>query len=419
MKHIVVTECFDSIPISDTTPKGCLTSAEADELVAYVRKHRLDEDNIMVSRHEIVFINYVGFIQLRTCSIEILPKVSGNDPGQSRRVLLRMLQRSGFLDIHESQISRLMVEKTNLFEIIAYLFTAKLSVELRKGLVRSYKREHGDLQLVRGKIDIQRQIRRESMMQPGVSCVYDEFEVDNPLNQVLKAGLQIVRSRSVNSSTKKQALNSLAIMDEVDSVPIAEEHLDRIGFDRTNRRYQHSFQLAKLLINRSSPLFSQGGSSNSSILFKMNELFEAYIAYLVRKNWNDVKVKDRSCKLLIKEGSDRGVFQLEPDILVVNRYGKQIIIDTKWKTIHSDRSRHGVKREDFFQMYAYLTRYKEVSEVVLLYPHHEGINASGVQLESWYLEGEPGKKLKVYSIHYEDEQSAEEELKGMIDSLKS
>ncbi|CAM4490028.1 5-methylcytosine-specific restriction enzyme subunit McrC [Paenibacillus endophyticus] len=418
MKHIVVTECFDSIPISDIMSKGCLTAVEADELVGYVRKHRLDGDNIIVSRQEIVFINYVGFIQLRSCSIEILPKVSGNDPVQSRRVLLRMLQRSGFLDIHESQISRLTIEKMNLFEIIAYLFTSKLSVELRKGLVRSYRREHGDLQLVKGKIDIQRQVRRESMMQPGVSCVYDEFEVNNPLNQVLKAGLQIVRSRSMNSSTKKKAMSSLTIMDEVDSVLIAIEQLDLIGFDRTNRRYQHSFQLAKLLINRSSPLFSQGGSTNSSILFKMNELFEAYMAYLVRKNWHDVTVHDRSCKLLIKEGSERGVFQLEPDILVINRQGKQIIIDTKWKMIHSDRSRHGVKREDFFQMYAYLTRYKDVSEVVLLYPYHEGINASGVQLESWYLEGEPGKKLKVYSIHYEDEQSAEEELKGMIDSIK-
>lgn len=419
MKHLITTECFDSIPISNTMLQGCLTSVEADELAAYVRKNRLDGDNIIVSRHEVTFINYVGFIQLRSCSIEILPKVSSNDLVQSRKVLLRMLQHSGFLDIHESHISQLTVEKMNLFEIIAYLFTSKLSAELRKGLVRSYRREHGELQLVRGKIDIQRQLRRESMMQPGISCIYDEFEVNNLLNLVLKTGLQIVKSRSVISSTKKQALNSLMLMDEVKLVPIVVEHLDRIRFDRTNRRYQHSYQLAKLLINRSSPLFSQGNSNNSSILFKMNELFEAYIAYLVRKNWKEVTIQDRSHKLLVKSSTDRGVFQLEPDILVVNRQRKCIIIDTKWKTIHSDRFRHGVKREDFYQMYAYLTRYKDVSEVILLYPHHEGITSSGDCLESWYLEGDQGKKLKVFSIHYEDEQTAEKELKGIIDSHSS
>jgi 5-methylcytosine-specific restriction enzyme subunit McrC len=419
MKRLVVTECFDSIPISETMSHDCLTSSEADELASYIRKHRLDEDNILVSRHEVVFINYVGFIQLRSCSIEILPKVSGNDPAQSRRVLLNMLHRSGFLDIHESQISQLMIEKLNLFEIIAYLFTTKLSAELRKGLVRSYRREQDELQMVRGKIDIQRQIRRESLKQPGISCIYDEFEVNHPLNQVLKAGLQIVRKRSETPSTKKQAIHSLALMDDVELVHIAIDQLDRIGFDRTNRRYQRSFQLAKLLINRASPLFAKGKSDNSSILFKMNDLFEAYITHLVQKNWGEVTIKDRSCKLLIKEGSDRGAFQLEPDIIVRDRNGERIIIDTKWKMIHSNRSRHGVKREDFYQMYAYLTRYKDVKEVILLYPHHEGITGSGEILESWYLEGIPEKKLRVYSIQYEDELRAEEELYGIIDSIST
>ena len=145
MKHLVVTECFDSIPISDTQCQRCLTSLEADELVSYVRRHALDEDGIHVSRNEVIFINYVGFIQLRSCSIEILPKVSGDDIRRSRLVLLRMLQRSGFLNIHESQVSQLMVEKMNLFEIIAFLFTEKLALELRKGVYKSYQRESGDL----------------------------------------------------------------------------------------------------------------------------------------------------------------------------------------------------------------------------------------------------------------------------------
>jgi 5-methylcytosine-specific restriction enzyme subunit McrC len=75
----------------------------------------------------------------------------------------------------------------------------------------------------------------------------------------------------------------------------------------------------------------------------------------------------------------------------------------------------GVQREDFYQMYAYLTRYPQAETVILLYPHHEGIfMPSGTCLESWHLENDKEKKLKVYSLDYEDERKAIGELSSML-----
>jgi 5-methylcytosine-specific restriction enzyme subunit McrC len=418
MKHLVVTECFGSIPITMVAQtEDCLTPEEADDLAAYIRNTTLDEDSILISRHEVIFINYVGFIQLRTCSIEILPKVTGDNQQHSRRVLLLMLQRSGFLDIHESEIGKLTSEKINLFEILAYLFINKLSHELRKGVYRNYRREQGDLQLVRGKIDMNRQLRRESTMQAGISCIYEEFQVNNSLNQIIKSALLVVMNRCRYSATKKRAAGMLSYMDEVVMPPGSTSLNERVHFDRTNRRFEPCYLYAKLLLGRSAPISSPGVNKSSSILFKMNDLFEAYIAYLARKLWKKVVLKDRSHKLLVKEGSTRGVFQLEPDLLITTKTGYGIIIDTKWKMIFSRLSRHGVKREDFFQMYAYLTRYETVRDVILLYPHHDGIDSSGVCLESWHLEGDAGKRLKVFSINYEDEQVAMKELDRIIESI--
>ncbi|MGM0882452.1 MAG: McrC family protein [Bacillota bacterium] len=415
MKHLVITECVDSIPIAASLRHDTLTPVEADELSTYILNNELDEDGIIISRHNVTFINYVGFIQLSTCSIEILPKVSGGDPAHSRRVLLRILQRTGYLDIHESQISQLTIEKLDLYEIIAYLFVAKLSNEIRKGVFHSYQEDRDDLQLIRGKIDITRQILRESAKLSGVSCVYDEFHRDNPLNQIMKAALQITLARCAYTETRKRATHCLMLLDDVGDVPVDRNMLDSILFNRTNRRFQDSFNLAKLLLTHSAPVSSQGRRRNSSLLFKMNDLFEAYIALLAQNVSDRVTVKDRRYKLLIKEDTGRGAFQLEPDLLIENQMGKQIIVDNKWKFIQSRRSRHGVKREDFYQMYAYLTRYKEVDTVILLYPHHDEVHhASGHCLESWYLEEQSAKKLKVYSIDYEDEQKAEQELFNII-----
>jgi 5-methylcytosine-specific restriction enzyme subunit McrC len=160
MKHLIVTECFGSIPIN-LDDDVALTPSEADELSRYVRVSRLDEDLIRISRTDVTFINYVGFIQLASCSIEVLPKVAGNNPVHSRRVLLRMLQRTGYLDIHEGQLALLVTEKMNLFEIIAYLYTGKLIKELNKGVYHAYRVQQEELQCVRGRIDLVSQLRRE------------------------------------------------------------------------------------------------------------------------------------------------------------------------------------------------------------------------------------------------------------------
>jgi 5-methylcytosine-specific restriction enzyme subunit McrC len=414
MKRLKVVECFESIPISDEYIEA-MSSAEADELSRYVKVSGLDEKLIQISRTEVTFINYIGFIQLATCSIEILPKVTGDDPVKSRLVLLRMLQRTGYLDILESDIGLLVTEKMNLFEIIAYLFTSKLLKQFNRGVHHAYQIQHDDLQSVRGRINLVNQIKKSYTMSTSISCTFDEFQMNNALNQFLKTATNHIMALTMHMETRKKASQALLYLDEVKDVSKQHIFREKITFDRRNMRFQESWRLANFILTQSAPVSSVGKTKSSSILFKMNDLFEMYVAYLVKKVTSHVEVKDRSHKLLIKDETERGAFQLEPDLLIGKINGKRIIIDTKWKRIDSNYFRHGVQRDDFYQMYAYLTRYTAVETVILLYPHHSGIaKKSGSCLESWHLEQEERKKLKIYTINYEDEIKAIKELKEMI-----
>ncbi len=414
MKHLIVTECFETIPISIDS-ENALTPNEADELSRYIRTAGLDEDLVGITRTGVTFVNYVGFIQLSSCSIEILPKVTGDNPIQSRKVLLRMLQRTGYLDIHESQIGLLVTEKMNFFDIIAYLYSGKLLKELNKGVHHAYRVQNDELQIVRGRIDLVQQIRRAYSKSTAVNCIYDEFHSDNAFNRFLKAAAKRVVTFSRHQETRKKASQALLYFDDVED-PLDSSLMHKpFIFDRSNKRFQESWRIARLILSQSAPLSSAGRTKNTYILFKMNDLFEMYVAFLMKKTGRDVVVKDRSYKLLIKEGNQRGAFQLEPDLLIRSTDGSNVIIDTKWKRIDSAIARHGVQREDFYQMYAYLTRYDDVGTVILLYPHHEGISKrSGPCLESWHLEEDEDKKLKVFSLDYEDEQKAINELSTML-----
>lgn len=417
MKHLVVTEAFGSIRIKEVG-EDCLTPWEADELADYVFIKDLDKDNIYISRNEVRFINYVGYIRLSSCSIEILPKVNGNNNEHSRKVLLDLLNCTGFLKINGSELSELSLHRENLLEIIGYLFSKKLYKEVKKGLYQSYIKEEDHLHQIRGKIDVKKQIRNNASRSTAVACKFDEFKIDNSLNRIFKMANTVLLRNVKYNETQRLLLHGIVQFDEVSSTPITTYQLENIHFNRNNQRFYDSFLLAKLILSGSSSTFQSGTSRNFSFLFKMNELFEEYIAYLVKQVTSHVKIKDRRYRLMVNDKTGYKNFQLEPDLLINKNFDKQLIIDTKWKRYDPASTSHGVQRSDLYQMYAYLTRYDKVQTVILLYPYDSSKNfKSGECLNSWHLDGNSNKKIKCYTINYENEKKALEEIKAITQEI--
>lgn len=303
----------------------------------------------------------------------------------------------------------------NLFDILAYLYTGKLLKECFKGIHRAYRVQHEPLQSVRGRIDLVETAKKAYTKTTAISCIYDDFHSDTPLNRILKAALRRIIRLARHTEIRTRASQALCHLDEVMDVDVRRLRQEDILFDRRNDRFQACWRLAQLILSQSAPSFSAGNMKSSSILFKMNDLFERYIAYLSKRLFRQVVSQDRSYKLLINEGTERGTFQLQPDLLIQDEHQTPVLMDTKWKRIDSSYHRHGVQREDFYQMYAYLTRYPDVNTVILLYPHHDGIaQSSGVCLESWHLEENRNQRIKVYTVDYEDESKALRELTWMV-----
>jgi 5-methylcytosine-specific restriction enzyme subunit McrC len=418
MKHLVVTEGFGSLPIKPTG-KTSLTAKEADELEEHVVMKGLDSANILISRTKAKFINYVGYIQLSTCSIEILPKVRGNNVEHSRRVLIRLLNRTGFTKINESEIGDLSLLKESLLEILGFFYAKKLSKELKKGLYQYYVVENDNLQRIRGKINIKEQIQNSANRSTSVSCQYDNFTTDNPLNQIFKATIMVLIRNISYSETQRLLRHEMGVFDEVSTGYTPSNTFDLISFHRNNQRFYESFLLAKLILSGMASTSNSGSARNFSILFKMNELFEEYISVLVKQITPDVTVKERKYKLLVNKQTGRKNFLLEPDLVIRSKFGGHLIIDTKWKRFDPTNASHGVQRSDLYQMYAYLTRYKLVQTVVLLYPYgHSSNYKSGACLNVWNLDDDENKKIKCYTVNIEDERQALKELRGIISCNK-
>lgn len=409
MRHITVQECYDSISISNSLGEKTITEKEADELYKYVISQNLDMENIICGRDTITFINYVGYIKLSTVDIEILPKISinKNDDEIGRKVLLHMLSRSGILSVKYSDISSLNIYKMNLNEILAFLFAQKLYRELTKGPYQEYIYVEENAATLKGGLLVQQHIKNLASYKPKAFCRYEEFSIDNTLNVILSYCIRILIKNIRNPETIKLLRHTQDYFIDVTEREISSHEIINYKFNRLNSRFEDIFILAKMIILGHSSIGSVGDEKSYSILFKMNEVFEKYISKLVAINLEDsiVYFQHSKYKLLVNEDTNNSIFRLMPDIVIEKDGVESIIIDTKWKSVSSVYNRHGVKRDDLYQMYAYLTRYPNVKTVILLYPHNEKVEIKDKKyLESWYLDNDKSKKIRVYTVDLESEE---------------
>lgn len=400
---------------------GCekiISRREAHELYNYAISKKLDMDNILWERDTLRFINYVGYIRLSTVSIEILPKISLNDSAElERKALLNMLSKCGILKVYYSEISSLKLYKESLNEILAYLFSKKLQKELRKGVYGEYVYIEENINSLKGSLRVQEQIKNIASHSSKAFCRFEEFSRDNKLNKILSFFVKGVMKNVKNRETLKLLRISEMILGEVDERSVTLNEVNNFSFNRLNKPFEDAFTLGKMIVLGESALGSLGGNKAYSILFKMNEIFEIYIGKLLKELLYEetVHMQHSKYKLLIKEESNRGVFKLIPDIVIEKNGIERVIIDTKWKRVESKFNRHGVKREDLYQMYAYLTRYKNARTVILIYPYNERIEGEdGEYLESWYLEDDQHKRLRVYAVNLENEKETLKSLDKIV-----
>lgn len=417
MKHIVLTECYDTIRITEDDGDKTISPSQADELGSFIETQNLKREYINWGNKSITFVNYVGYIQCSTFSIEILPKITlHNDFSHMRKVLIGMLNECGYINVTTSNMAQLQLMDGSLLEIFGRIYAATLFLELNKGITMRYQQVENNLMALKGALIIPKHIKENLSRNKKYMayCEYEERIVDYELNQIFMAANKLLLKSIKNLETQKMLKQMDHMLDGVTLKSFSKKQLIRIKLDRTNKRFELPLLLAKQFLMNVTASFSAKNETSFSLLFEMNDLFEKYMTTLIKKlTEHTVHEQHNKYRLLVKEKNKRDIFQLKPDIVVDNGT-TQIIIDTKWKSLTTG-NRSGVKREDLFQMYAYLTRYDHIQTAILLYPQQLALDLDyNKQIESWYLHADEEKKLKVYAVSLESKSQTVEELSQIL-----
>lgn len=322
-------------------------------------------------RKSFVAKNFVGVVCLGRDQIEVLPKIE-SETTQVRKNLSSMIATALDMDLHAAGLGQMDKTDDSVLEILIRLFCRRMWSMVHRGLVRRYLGRSENLSVLRGRLSVARQIRMNLSRPDRLACDFDEFSENNLINQVLKAALRVLLPIARSPGNQRNVAELLFCFQEVDDLALAAIPWHSLATDRLTRHLDPLLNLARVFIEGRSQDVLSGASSGFTLLFDMNELFEAYVGAVARKVFSGASVKvslQGPHRYLAQRPDGVAAFQLRPDIVVSDGSQIRFIVDTKWKRLKPADFRDGVASSDVYQMYAYSSRY-QAPEVVLLYPHH-------------------------------------------------
>lgn len=407
-KYITLREGFDYLCIGNE--KNNLTEREFQSLSKYIEEN-LSSQLVVFGYKCLRFINYVGVIALDNLVIEILPKISlSGEASEDRRALIFMLSKCRKLNIRAEEFMGSNSINKTLIDIIGEIFYRELSREVQKGIYNEYVSVENSIGNIKGKLLVTKHSKVNRFNKSKAYCAYDEFTEDNFFNRILKRTLDYLLREVKNERLKSNLRILERSFEEVSDEFIDKHYLNRYKLNRRNERFKNSFELAKMILNGSMGDNSKGKDFGFTLLFEMNYLYEEYIGVVLKEIMCEeedtfVSTQEKSKYLLYNQKRNREEISLKPDIVVYKGGIPKIIIDTKWKR-GTRNGKENYSQGDVYQMYAYITSYKECEKCVLLYPKEED---GGEVL--WSVKGYDNKDILMRSV---DLSSYEKTKEGLL-----
>ena len=307
--------------------------------------------------------NYVGVLQTKGgLTIEILPKIADKtDTDKSKAVFIKMLRTLKNFPFKSSNLASLKTQNLPLLEIFISMFLCELEALVKKGIKSDYVALEENLNFLKGKLNINEQIKRNSVHKERFYVGYSEFLSDIKINRIIKTTLKFLYKKS-NSSKNQQKIRELLFMfDEVSTCDDYKDFFEKLIINRQVKHYEQTLLWCKIFLLGNSFTPHKGDDLAFALLFDMNALFESYVGNFIKKKFSGI-ILQHSEKHLVENPKS---FRLRPDIFLKDKF----IADTKWKIISSSND---ISQADLYQLYAYGKKH-ECSKLYLIYPKIEGV----------------------------------------------
>ena len=350
--------------------------------------------------------NYVGVLQTKSgLTIEILPKIADKtDTDKSKAVLIKMLKSLKKFPAKSSNLANLKTQNLPLLEIFISMFLCELETLVKKGIKSDYVTLEENLNFLKGKLNINEQIKRNSIHKERFYVEYSEFLSDIKINRIIKTTLKFLYKKSISSKNQQKIRELLFMFDEISTCSDYKNFFTNYAVNRQVKHYEQALLWCKIFLLGNSFTPHKGDDLAFALLFDMNALFESYVGNFIKKKLPGTILQHQE-KYLIEKPRE---FRLKPDIFLEGKF----IADTKWKIIRQDinesEKKYKISQADLYQLYAYGKKY-ECGELYLIYP-----KIDGAKQELMKIKYEKDMQLEILYFNLENDSNNDELIKNLL-----
>ncbi|WP_285658367.1 McrC family protein, partial [Helicobacter bizzozeronii] len=270
----------------------------------------------------------------------------------------------------QSQFSQLHSAHLPLLDVFIHMFLEECAQLIKRGLKRDYLSVSENRPFLKGKLEFANHLKYNLIHKERFYTTSDEYSLDNPPNRLIKSTLEMLKTLSLSPKSQEKLNSVRFVFDEVQPSKNIDADFAKSTHASRFKEYENLLAWCDLFLRKKSLTPYSGASRAHALLFPMEQLFESFVGYWLRKSLEGygVGLQKQNRKYLMLDQQNRKCFEMLPDI-VLKKDRRIHILDTKWKTPENPRD---ISPADRYQMWAYASKYASIEQaqvdVWLVYP---------------------------------------------------
>ena len=257
--------------------------------------------HVQGNEYRIRVANAVGAVALPGVSLHIEPKIHiSHFAHLAKKAIARSRLRNESISVDSLDA---------FWELVATWCVTSVEKIYRSGLLSDYREETDYLALIRGRVNVRSTAEKFLKGQLAVNCTFEEFDVDNALNRVLRGAMGFISSASwlKDVELRKRASRMHRAMEGVGSL----QHSDLgVRTDRRSKHYGEAIDLSLRVLGSVGASVSAGFGKGRTFLIPTPGLMEEGMRVALAEGLSPMSVK--SGKKVISQSP---YFSVNPDLV--------------------------------------------------------------------------------------------------------
>lgn len=261
----------------------------------------------------------------------------------------RTLTKQGYREMSTEKFS-------NTADLMTEILIAGISQQLKRGLGRAYIEQMEDIPVIHGRVNITESVKRQTMINRQLSCVYDDFSVNNSKNRIIKSTALLLLRADVAKQRKSRLRKLLVYFDKVELIDLRTVDWN-IHYDRNNQTYRMLISICYLVVKGLLQTQADGKTKIMDFLDdqQMYHLYEKFILEYYKKEYPYIKTNASQIKWQLDDGMGYMLPNLLSDI-TLEYDNKVLIIDAKYYShiMQNRYEKETIRSANMFQIFTYV-----------------------------------------------------------------